>query len=190
MSVMAVPEDFRERIRPLQRVEYDRMVDLGLLEGEKVELLKGFIVRMSPTGVPHASVVQWLNRRLVLALSASGRAEIRVQAPLAASHDSEPEPDVAVVAPRSYRDAHPTTAFLIIEVSESSLRFDRNEKAEIYAAAGVEEYWIVDTRHELIEVRTDILDGHYTRVTPYSRGENIAPRAFPDVVLKVDDILG
>jgi Uma2 family endonuclease len=190
MSFMAIPENFRERIRPLQRVEYDRMVDLGLLEGEKVELLKGFIVRMSPTGVPHASVVQWLNRRLVLALSGSGRAEIRVQAPLAASDDSEPEPDVAVVAPHDFRDAHPTTAYFVIEVSESSLRFDRAEKAEIYAAAGIEEYWIVDTRHELVEVHTDIVDGLYTRVTPYHRGQTLAPRAFPDVVLKVDEILG
>jgi Uma2 family endonuclease len=190
MSLMAIPENFREHIRPLQRVEYDRMVDLGLLEGEKVELLKGFIVRMSPTGVPHASVVQFLNQRLILALVASGRAAIRIQAPLAASDDSEPEPDVAILAPRDYRDEHPKTAFLVIEVAESSLRRDRGEKAEIYAAAGVEEYWVVDTRHELVEVRTDIVDGLYTRVTPYRRGQTLAPRAFPDVVLKVDEILG
>ncbi len=189
MSVMAVPENFRERIRPLQRVEYDRMVDLGLLEGEKVELIKGFIVRMSPTGVPHASVVQALNHQLVLALVPSGRASVRIQAPFAASDDSEPEPDVAIVAPRDFRDEQPRTAFFVVEVAESSLRTDRAEKAEVYAAAGVEEYWIVDTRHELIEVRTDIVDGMYSRVTPYRRGQTLAPRAFPDVVLKVDEIL-
>jgi Uma2 family endonuclease len=78
----------------------------------------------------------------------------------------------------------------VIEVSDSSLRTDRAEKAEIYAAAGIEEYWIVDTRHEMIEVRTDIVDGTYSRVTPYGRGQSLAPRAFPDVVLTVDEILG
>jgi Uma2 family endonuclease len=187
---MAVPETFLERIRPLRRLEYDRMVELGMLVDEKVELIKGFIVRMSPQGLPHASGVQYLAQFLVLALAGPGRASVRIQAPLAASDDSEPEPDIAVVVPGAYRDAHPTTAFLVIEFSESSLRFDRTEKAEVYAAAGVEEYWIVDTRHELIEVRTDIVDGVYSRVTPYRRGQTLAPRAFPDVVLKVDDILG
>jgi Uma2 family endonuclease len=187
---MPVPDNFRELVRPLQRVEYDRMVELGMLEGEKVELLKGFIVRMSPTGVPHASVVQFLSERLMMALVPSGRAAVRIQAPLAASDDSEPEPDLAIVARRNFRDEHPATAFFVIEVSDSSLRTDRAEKAEIYAAAGIEEYWIVDTRHEMIEVRTDIVDGTYSRVTPYRRGQSLAPRAFPDIVLTVDEILG
>jgi hypothetical protein len=157
MCAMAVPETFRERIRPLRRVEYDQMVDMGLLVDEKVELIKGFIVRMSPQGLPHASIVQYLTQFFVLALAGPGRASVRVQAPMAASDDSEPEPDIAVVERRSYRDTHPTTAFLIIEVSE---------------------------------VHTDIVDGAYSRVTPYARGQSLAPRAFPDVVLKVDEILG
>src|SRR5689334_12367469 len=177
MSAMAVPENFPERIRPLRRLEYDRMVEEGLLADEQVELIKGFIVRMSPQGLPHSSIVQHLTQVFVMALGASGRASVRVQLPFAATDDSEPEPDIAIVAPGTYRDALPTTASLVIEISESSLRFDRNEKAEVYAAANVEEYWIVDTRHELVEVRTDIVDGLYTRVTPYRRGQTLAPRA-------------
>jgi Uma2 family endonuclease len=190
MALMADLETLAGRIRPLQRVEYDRLVDMGLLADEKVELIKGFIVRMSPQNVPHSSVVQSLNHLLVLALVASGRAAVRVQLPLAASSDSEPEPDIAVVAPGAYRDGHPTTALLVIEVADSSLHIDRGDKADVYVSAGIEEYWIVDTRHDLIEVRTDIVDGTYSRVTPYRRGQTIAPRAFPDVGILVDDVLG
>jgi Uma2 family endonuclease len=167
------------------------MVEMGLFEeDEKIELIKGFIVRMSPTGVPHASVVQALTRIFVLALVPSERAAIRIHSPFAASDDSEPEPDVAVLPPGDYRDDHPKKAFLVIEVSESSLRYDRTEKAEVYATAGIEEYWIVNLRHNLIEVRTDIIDGVYSQVTTYRRGQIISPRAFPDVAIPVDRVLG
>lgn len=179
-----------ERVRPLLRVEYDRMVDLGLFTNEKVELLKGFVVRMSPQNVEHASTVQALNHIFVLALVASGRAAVRVQLPMAVGDDSEPEPDVAVVPTGTYREHHPSQAFLVIEVADSSLRTDRSEKAEIYAAAGIEEYWIVDTAHGIVEVHTEIVDGAYSRVTPYRRGQELAPRAFPEVVVRVADILG
>jgi Uma2 family endonuclease len=179
------------RIRPLKRAEYDRMVEMGLFEeDEKIELIKGFIVRMSPTGVPHASTVQALTQLFVLALVPSGRAAVRIMSPFAASDESEPEPDVAVLPPGDYRDDHPKKAFLLIEVSESTLRYDRREKAEVYADAGVEEYWIVDTGHASIEVRTDIVNGVYTQVTTYRRGQTISPRAFPDLVIPVEKILG
>ncbi len=187
---MVALENLADRVRPLQRVEYDRMVDLGLLANEKVELIKGFIVRMSPQNVKHASVVQNLNHFLVLALVGSGRAAVRVQLPLALTDDSEPEPDVAVVPPGSYKESHPTRALLVIEVADSSLRFDRGDKADVYAAGGVAEYWIVDTRHDLIEVHTDIVDGVYSRVTPYRRGQSLSLGAFSDVLVRVDDILG
>jgi Uma2 family endonuclease len=74
-------------------------------------------------------------------------------------------------------------------VAETSLLADR-EKADVYSEGGVEEYWIVDTVHDLIEVRTDIVDGLYTRVTPYRRGELITPRAFADLTVSVADVLG
>jgi Uma2 family endonuclease len=89
----------------------------------------------------------------------------------------------------SYRDHHPDSAYLVIEVAETSLPADR-EKAEVYAEGGIEEYWIVDTVHDLIEVRTDIVDGVYTRVTPYHRGQLITPRGFANLTVSVADVLG
>ena len=134
-----VPPD---RVRRLQRAEYDRMVGFGMFRGEKIELLQGRLVTMSPQGKPHAFSVTRLNRLLVRALG--DRAEVRVQAPFGASAESEPEPDIAVVLPGDYLDEHPRRALLLIEVAESSLQDDRRIKGPMYAAAGVPEYWIVD----------------------------------------------
>jgi Uma2 family endonuclease len=170
-------------------VEFERMVEMGLFDNERVELLRGFIVRMSPQKSRHAGAVQYLTQFFVQALSPSGRASVRVQLPLATGVDSEPEPDIALVPAGAYRDHHPDSAYLVVEVAETSLPADR-EKAEVYAEGGVEEYWIVDTVHELIEVRTEIVDGVYTRVTPYRRGQLIAPRAFADLPVSVADVLG
>lgn len=176
-------------MRPLRRVEYDHLVDLGVFEGEKIELLRGVLVRMSPQGVAHASTIQRMTHLLVLSLGASGRAAIRVQLPLALGDDSEPEPDLAIVEPGDYSEHHPSRALVIIEVADSSLAIDRGEKAELYASAGIPEYWLVDVGRRLIEVHTDVVDGVYTRIVPYSRGDAISPRAFPDVALHVDAIL-
>ena len=165
------------------------MVELGLFDNEKVELLKGFIVRITPQKSRHAGAVQYLTHFFVQALVGSGRASIRVQLPLAVGNDSQPEPDIALVPVGAYRDHHPENAFLVIEVAETSLAADR-EKAGVYSEGGIAEYWIIDTQHELVEVRTDIVDGVYTRVTPYRRGQTLAPLSFPDVSLAVSDLLG
>jgi Uma2 family endonuclease len=129
---MVVP--IPERIRPLRRVEYDKLIELGAFQNERIELLDGVVVPMSPIGPPHASAVQKLTELLVPALL--GRASVRIQNPFAALENSEPEPDV-VVAPRSdYDTAHPADAHLIIEVSDSSLSQDRGKKGRIYAECG------------------------------------------------------
>jgi Uma2 family endonuclease len=174
----------------LRRVDYDRLVELGLLANEKVELIRGLIVRMRPQGAPHASAIQKLTQLLVLALGVPGRAAIRVQLPLALADDSEPEPDLAVVPPASYRQEHPARAFIVIEVAESSLTQDRREKGALYAEGGVPEYWIVDTARERVEVHSEIVAGGYSRVTPYRRGDTIASSAVPELRLQVDEIFG
>src|SRR5438477_12516626 len=97
------------------------MVEMGLFENEKVELLRGFIVRISPQKSRHAGAVQFLNHFFVQALVPSGWAAVRVRLPLAVGPDSEPEPDVALVPVGAYRDHHPDAAFLVIEVAETSL---------------------------------------------------------------------
>jgi Uma2 family endonuclease len=178
-----------DRIRPIRRVEYERMVELGMFHDERVELLRGYIVHTSPQKSRHGGAVQSLNHLFVLALVPTGRAAVRVQSPLAVGDDSEPEPDIALVPPAEYRDRHPDSAFLVVEVAETSLREDR-AKAEIYAAGGIPEYWIADTTHGLVEVYTEIVDGIYTRVTPYRHGQVLAPLAFPDLAVRVEDILG
>ncbi|HEU5058376.1 MAG TPA: Uma2 family endonuclease [Kofleriaceae bacterium] len=148
-----------EVIRPLRRVEYDRLVELGVFdEDEKIELLLGALVAMSPQGADHGYVMERLTKLLIDALGDRGR--LRPQAPFAASELSEPEPDLAVYPPAPYVRAHPDRALLIIEIANSSLRKDRGIKAEIYAEAEVPEYWIVDLVHVAVEVRTAPANGH------------------------------
>lgn len=130
-----------------------------------------------------------LTRLFVLAC-ADGRAEVRVQLPLALSEDSEPEPDLAIVAPGEYKDAHPTTALLVIEVADSSVDGDRGFKAPGFAAGGIPEYWIVNLRDDAVEVHLDPSGEQYRRIVPWRRGQTLQPEAFPDLRLSVDQMLG
>jgi Uma2 family endonuclease len=176
-----------EVIRPLRRVEYDQLVALGAFQNERIELLEGVLVAMSPIGAPHASAVQALTELLVLALS--GRAAVRCQSPFAALEFSEPEPDL-VVAPRAiYNADHPAEAHLIIEVAESSLSLDRGKKLKLYASCAVPEYWVVNLVERCIEVYTGPVPGAYSRVERYERGQSIRLVAFPDVSFAVSDVL-
>ena len=131
-----------EKPRPLKRSEYDRLVAMGAFADERIELLYGTLVAMSPQDPGHTSPIGVLNMLLVPALV--GRALVRVQSPLIACDESEPEPDVAVVPLGSYRTAHPDRAQLVIEVALSSMKKDRLVKAPLYASSGFEEYWLVD----------------------------------------------
>lgn len=184
--VSVPPQPQVDRLRRWRRDEYERLAEIGLLADEKVELLRGLIVRMSPQGPRHASAVDRLTEILVLALA--GRARVRVQLPLAASEDSEPEPDLAVVPIGSYREGHPTTALLVIEVVDSSLTHDRRDKGALYAEGGVPEYWIVDTAGERIEVHSESTGAVYARVTPYRRGDTVSSVAVPGLSVGVDDV--
>ncbi|MGM0574914.1 MAG: Uma2 family endonuclease [Myxococcota bacterium] len=185
---MLEPSDIApETARPLRRAEYERLVESGAFEDERVELLHGVNVRMSPRGTAHTDVVRRLN--MLLAPLLAGRAAVSVQAPLAVTDDSEPEPDLAVVAPDLGWDEHPTTASLVVEVADTSLNKDRRVKSALYAAAGVEEYWIVDLPGRAVEVRTDPTEGEYRTVARYGHGGSVTLRAFPDITLVVDDFL-
>jgi Uma2 family endonuclease len=177
-----------ERQRPLRREEFERIIAAGLFRDERIELIEGVIVRMSPQNTPPAAAIQMLNRLLLPPLL--GRADVRVQLPFAAGEDSLPEPDVALVEPRYFKDAHPARAFLIIEVADASLKFDRHEKADLYARAGVPEYWIVNIADKAIERHSDPAGGSYTRVTPYRPGESLATLAFEDVTVRVAEVFG
>lgn len=182
MSAVAVPQ-----MRLIRREEYERMVELGFFRDERVELLYGVITSMSPKGPPHDSAIERLTELLVQALA--GRATVRIQSAFAASDGSEPEPDVAIVPRGDYRSAHPTSAFVIMEVADSSLATDRGVKASLYAESGVEEYWVVNVRDGIVEVYGEIVRGAYTRVLPYRPGGKIAFGRFPDVEIAVADVL-
>lgn len=173
-----------ERVRPLKRAEYEALVEAGYLADERVELLRGVLVEMSPQGHAHARVTAWFARELILALGR--RFDVRSHSPFAATDDSEPEPDVSVSSHR--RDGkHPARARLLIEVSDSSLRKDRRLKTEIYAEAGVPEYWIVDVRHRVVEVLTDPTPTGYATTIRKTAGL-LRPTMVPGVALRLRDV--
>jgi Uma2 family endonuclease len=169
--------------RPLRRVEYDRLVELGFFADERLELLEGILVTMSPQGSRHATAIQRLNMTLAPALV--GRADVRVQSPFAATDNSEPEPDVAVVPSADYLNAHPSRAFLIIEVAESSVARDR-AKAPLYAVAGVSECWIVNLDDDIVEVHREPRNGVFATVRKHGLGEELRLVAFPEIAVRTD----
>src|SRR3954471_11109316 len=156
---MAAPAT--EVTRPLRRSEYDKLVALGVFEHERVELLEGELVAMSPIGAPHNFAVTVLTELLVLALR--GRAWVRAQMSFAAHELSEPEPDLAIVPRADYSAEQPSQALTIIEVAESSLAYDRGRKLRMYASCGVPEYWVVNIPGRCVEVYRDPQHHSYSR---------------------------
>ena len=168
-------------LRNFSRLEYDKMIDAGVLgEDEHVELVGGAIVEMSPEGPHHAGTID-LCAEVLRRVFGSGFT-VRVQHPIVIDPDCEPEPDLAIVAgdPRSHLGAHPRSAALVVEVAESSLAFDRREKALLYARAGIPEYWIVNLADRIVEVHRDPSPKGYRRVESLAVGEEIVPLAAPD----------
>ena len=174
--------------RKLTRAEYDRMIALGFFHGERIELIQGTLLRMPPIGPPHATVVSRLNRLLLVPLV--DRAEVRIQQPIWGHDESEPEPDIAIVPLGDYSVRHPDRAVLVIEVADSSLAFDRETKAPLYAASNVREYWIVDLAGRAVEVYSDAEAGRYTEIRRFVAGERVSVPAFGDVVIDVKELLG
>lgn len=184
VSVVAALED---EVRPLRWEEYDQLVELGAFEGEKLELLFGRIVQMAPQGEEHATSMEVLNERLVLALA--GRAVVRCRSPFIAPDESEPEPDLLVAPRRPWRAGHPDRAHLVIEIAASSQDKDRGAKAVLYALAGVPEYWIVDVKNRRVERYRRPLEGRYAESSLHEPDESLPIGAFPDVVIPLREIL-
>jgi Uma2 family endonuclease len=178
--------------RLFTREEYHRMAETGILKPtDRVELIRGEIVQMSPPGRRHVAFVNNLNQRLVLRLA--GRAIVSVQNPVAVSDDSEPQPDLAVLRTRviPYKDAEITTedVGLLIEVADSSLAYDRSTKLRLYAEAGVPEYWVVDVTAEAVEVyRAPGPDGYGEVRRVVGAAAAVSPLGLPDVSLALAEI--
>jgi Uma2 family endonuclease len=173
--------------------EYHRMASAGILgEDDRVELIDGEIVVMSPVGAHHSGTVNKLNRSLSRALG--DKAVIGVQNPIRLTDDTEPEPDIAVLRPRAdfYTESLPAPAeiLLVIEVADTSLLADRMVKIPRYARAGIREAWLVDLENERIERHSGPEPGGYRDVATIARGQALASTAVRGLVLVADEILG
>ena len=178
--------------RLFTRKEYHAMGKAGILgHQERVELLEGEIIAMSPVGDRHMSCTRRLNH-LFAELNAARRAIVSVQDPIATS-SSEPEPDIALLAFQEdlydFRKPAPRDVLLLIEVSDSSLDYDRNVKLPYYAQVGIPEVWIANLRADRIESYTDPSPEGYRSTRIYQPGDTISPTAFPDFQINVDDII-
>ncbi len=177
--------------RRFSRAEYHRMAEVGILgEDDRVELIRGEIVQMSPIGRRHKAFVGNLNQ--LLAVRLAGRAVVWMQNPIVLGEDTEPQPDLAVLrrGAVSYkdRDACGEDALLLIEVADSSLAYDRSTKLRLYAEAGIPEYWLVDCASETVEIyRTPGAEG-YRDVSRVGATATLTPQAFPDVELTTTEI--
>jgi Uma2 family endonuclease len=123
----------------------------------------------------------------VLVLAICRRAQVQIQGPLALSHDSEPEPDVALI-PRGYGNELPGEAYLVIEVADSSVRKDREIKSRLYARAGIPEYWLVNVIDETVEVFRTARDGAYREIAVCRCGDYMTVAAFPDIRIAVTEL--
>jgi Uma2 family endonuclease len=172
--------------------EYYRMAEVGILGPEdRVELIEGEIIQMSPIGPRHATCVNALTRRLLQAVG--DRAVLSPQNPVRLIPDSEPQPDVVLLRPPEARywehRAEPADAMLVVEVAETSYRYDRYVKLRLYARAGVPEVWIVDLVHAVVEVFREPSATEYASAQRVVRGDTIAPAALPDAAIVVTEIL-
>jgi Uma2 family endonuclease len=178
----------QRQLRNFSRQDYEKMIGAGILgEDEHVELIGGRIVTMSPEGPVHAGAIDLCAEALRRAFGADHT--IRVQHPLAVDLEDEPEPDVAVVpgGPRDHLAEHPRAAVLVVEVAESSLAYDRGDKALLYARAGFTDYWIVN----LVERRVDRdpTPTGYRSIVSLGARDEIAPLAAPATRFAVGALL-
>lgn len=191
MDPMGEPVMDSVEVRRFSVEEYHRMGEAGVFgPGERLELIRGVIRKMSPKGKRHVIAVSKIIRSFVPLLA--GRAMVYVQDPLVKrGWQSEPEPDFWASAnpdPLAY-GTESAPAALIIEVSDTSLDYDRTAKASLYAEAEVPEYWIVNLIDDVLEVLREPQGGAYRSRSTLKADERIAPLMWPDLVVSVSDLL-
>lgn len=193
MPVMAIHE---RKTRRWTRAEYDRLIDLGVFQaGDPIELIGGELLAAEPQGAPHYTSIRKTARILERAFGPSW--EVRTQGPIGLDEESEPEPDVAVVPgpPEDYGSAHPSRADLVVEVSESSLAFDRGHKGSVYARARILDYWIVNLNDRVLEVYREPspdaaapFGASYARREVFDPSRQVSPLAAPHAKIHVRDL--
>lgn len=173
--------------------DYHRMIATGILgKSDRVELIDGYILEMVPQEPPHASTTSSFGNEFVLIFA--GKAWVRQQLPLVINPNSEPEPDIAVVRidQNRYRDRHPTPqdVYLLIEVANSTLKFDRQQKAQLYAQVNIPEYWIVDVKKRELWIMRNPQGSEYQSQTVLGIQDSVSPLAFPDIMIQLSEFLG
>ncbi|MBK1988613.1 Uma2 family endonuclease [Sphaerospermopsis aphanizomenoides BCCUSP55] len=173
--------------------QYHQMNEAGILtEDDRVELIHGEIIEMSPIGRRHATCV----RRLINLLSQllAEQAIIDSQNPIILNNLSEPQPDITLLKPRAdfYEAGHPQPQdiLLLIEVADSSIEYDREVKIPLYASSGISEVWLVDIYEQVIIVYCQPTDNGYSEIKTFRQGDILEIQAFPEIQLNVDNILG
>lgn len=179
------------------REEYYKMAEVNILAPyESVELIEGEILQMPQQGPSHSTGIRTAQEALRIVFGPGF--DVRPQLPLSLNLTSEPEPDIAVVhgSFRDYRTVHPSTALLIVEISDTTVTFDRYEKASLYARAGIQEYWVVNLLEQQVEVhrdpcpKQDMPFGYgYAQITLHKADDTISPLAVPNAVILVADLL-
>jgi len=185
------------RPRRWKRIEYERLIDRGIFQpGERIELIGGQLLVREPQGGAHALGVELVAEALREVFGVAAR--VRVQLPIALDEESEPEPDIAVVAggPRDYLSSHPSRPTLVVEIALTSLALDRGEKASLYARARIEDYWIVNLVDNILEVYRDPeanpdspYGWHYGSTVTLSAGDHVRPLSVPNAEIRVADLL-
>lgn len=173
--------------------EYHRMSEAGILsEDDRVELIEGEIIKMSPIGSRHAACVK---RLTALLHRRFGRlVTIGVQDPIRLDDHSEPEPDIALLKRRDdfYSQSHPTAddILLIIEVADTSVEYDKSVKLPLYAGAGIPETWLANLQEDSIKAYSQPVNGGYQKIRVAGRGESISSESIPNLAMGIGEILG
>ena len=171
--------------------EYYKMIELGLIKDyEKAEIIDGELIKKMTIGDRHAFVVDFLTNFFIKTLPDSIR--VRVQNPLHLTNYDEPEPDIVLADLSKYdgkRHPRPAETILVVEVSDSTLKYDRDTKLPLYAAAGIPEAWIVNLPNNIIEIHQQPSMGIYQLTKIYKPGERVQSAVLPDLSFEVDSIL-
>jgi Uma2 family endonuclease len=173
--------------------EYYRMGEVGIFsEDARLELIEGEIIEMSPVGNRHIGCVNRATARFAARLAT--QAVVSVQNPILLSRYTEPQPDIVLARPREDyyggRRISPADIFLVLEVSDTTLRYDRNRKRPLYAKSGVPEVWIENLQSDVIFVYRKPGPSGYAKALTFRRGESLSLAAFPDITFTVDELLG
>ena len=188
MNVQTQPQPRRLRFTV---DEYYKMIELGMLKDyEKAEIIEGELIQKMPIGDRHASAVNMLNR--FFSRNVSDEILVSIQNPIRLSDYNEPEPDLVLADLTKFdgkRHPRPAEVLLVVEVSDSTVKYDRSTKLSLYAEAEIPEVWIVNLQNNIVELHQKPSDGIYQLTKIFKRGESVESEMLPDLKLEVDHIL-